>query len=63
MLVAGVRVTYDDRGPKSRLRMTGPEAYDVLAENDRRAQKGSGKAKGKASSGKGGKLDSTAYPL
>ncbi|SIP96298.1 phage baseplate assembly protein [Bosea sp. TND4EK4] len=63
MLIAGVRVTYDDRGPKSRLRFTGPEAYDVLAENDRRAEKGSGKAKGKASSGKGGKLDSTAYPL
>ena len=63
MLVAGIRVAYGDRGPQTKLRITGPEAYDLLPENDRRADKGSGKSKGKASSGKAGKLDGTANPL
>jgi len=63
MLVAGVRVAYGDRGAQTRLRLTGPEAYDLLPEADRRADKGSGKSKGKASSGKAGKLDGTANPL
>lgn len=60
MLVAGIRLSYGDRGELTRLRFTGPEAYDLLPENDRRAEKGSGKAEGKGGSGK---LDSTAYPL
>jgi prophage tail gpP-like protein len=63
MLVAGVRVSYGERGARSSLRMTGPEAYDLLPENDRRADKGSGKSKGKVSSGKSGKLDGTAKAL
>lgn len=63
MLVAGVRVSYGERGVRTGLRLTGPEAYDVLPEGDRRADKGSGKSAGKANSAKGGKLDSTAYPL
>lgn len=63
MLIAGIRVSYGDRGPRTSLRMTGPEAYDLLPEKDRRADKGSGKSKGKASSGNSGKLDSTANPL
>lgn len=63
MLLAGVRLTYGERGERTSLRMTGPEAYDLLPENDRRATKGSGKSEGKASAGKGGKLDGTARPL
>lgn len=59
MLVAGVTYSYGTRGERARLRVVGPEAYDLLPEADRRANKGRG-ADAAASSGK---LDSTAYPL
>jgi prophage tail gpP-like protein len=59
MLLAGVRLSYGDRGEQTKLRMTGPEAYDLLPEGDRRAKKSSGKATTSSS----GKLDGTARPL
>lgn len=62
MLIAGTRLTYDERGVMTRLRITGPEAYDVEPEGDRRTNKKSKGAKGSSSSGSG-KLDGTAHPL
>ncbi|WNJ89174.1 phage baseplate assembly protein [Bosea sp. 685] len=62
MLLAGVRVSYSQRGEETRLRITGPEAYDLLPEADRRAKKSSGKTKASASTS-AGKLDGTARPL
>jgi prophage tail gpP-like protein len=64
MLLAGVRATYDERGEATRLRITGPEAYDLLPEGDRRSNQGgkSGKSSS-AGSSSGGKLDGTARPL
>lgn len=62
MLLAGIRVSYDERGEMTRLRICGPEAYDLLPEADRRAKKDSGKG-GKTGKGGSSKFDSTARPL
>ena len=61
MLLAGVRLSYDERGESTNLRVTGLEAYDLLPVGDRRSNKKSGK-KTSSKSG-GGKLDGTANPL
>lgn len=62
-LIAGVAISYDERGELTRLRVTGREAFDLLPVGDRRSQKKSGK-KGKSKGGtKPGGLDSTAKPL
>ncbi len=63
MLIAGVRLTYDARGEATRLRMTGPEAYDLKPEGDRRDKNGKAKGAAKSASGSTGKLDGTARPL
>lgn len=62
MLLAGIRVTYDERGDRTRLRICGPEAYDLLPEADRRAKKDSAKG-GKTAKSGSSKLDGTARPL
>jgi prophage tail gpP-like protein len=59
-LIAGVSITYDERGEMTRLRVTGREAFDLLLVGDRRSQKKSAKKKGGS---KPGGLDSTAKPL
>lgn len=62
-LIAGVAISYDERGELTRLRVTGREAFDLLPVGDRRSQKKFGK-KGKSKGGtKPGGLDSTAKPL
>lgn len=58
MLTAGVTFIYDERGTQTQLRLTGPEAYDLEPEEDRRSNKKGGK-RGK----KGGPLDGTATRL
>lgn len=59
-LIAGVSISYDERGEMTRLRVTGREAFDLLPVGDRRSQKKSGKKKGGS---RPGGLDSTAKPL
>ena len=58
--IAGVSITYDERGEMTRLRVTGKEAFDLQPVGDRRSQKKSGKSKGGS---KPGGLDGTAKPL
>lgn len=60
-LIAGVAITYDERGEMTRLRVTGREAYDLMPVGDRRSQRKLGKKKSGGS--KPGGLDSTANPL
>lgn len=60
-LIAGVAITYDERGEMTRLRVTGRETYDLMPVGDRRSQKKSGKKKSGGS--KPGGLDSSAKPL
>ncbi|NIX75382.1 phage baseplate assembly protein [Microvirga terricola] len=55
LLAAGVTFLYDERGTQTRLRLTGPEAYDMDPEGDRRCNK-------KRRRG-GGALDGTARAL
>lgn len=64
MLIAGVCYMYGDRGEQTRLRLTGPEAYDLQPEGERRQSKrGKSKSGGSSSGGGSGKLDGTAFPL
>ena len=65
MLIAGVVYGYGDDGETTRLRMTGPEAYDLLPEEERRNKSSAGRKGGKSSkSGKStGALDGTAEAL
>lgn len=65
MLIAGVTYRFDEGGPYTRLRLAGPEAYDLEPDSDRRqnhkrggAAKSAGKSKGATKA-----LDSTAEPL
>lgn len=60
-LIAGVSLTYDERGEATRLRVTGREAFDLMPIGDRRSQKKSGKKKSGGS--KPGGLDGTAKGL
>lgn len=58
MLTAGVTFIYDERGTQAKLRLTGPEAYDLEPEEDRRSNKKGGKRRKR-----GGPLDGTASRL
>jgi len=58
MLTSGVTFLYDERGTQAQLRLTGPEAYDLEPEEDRRCNK-----KGRKRSRSGGPLDGTANRL
>jgi len=60
MLVAGVTFSHDEGGSATRLRLTGPEAYDMEPEGNRRANRKGAKSGGK---GSGKPLDSTAHEL
>lgn len=70
MLIAGVCFMYDERGEQTKLRLTGPESYDMENEGKRRQNKSRGKgSKGSKASGGGssaggsGGLDGTAEAL
>ena len=63
LLIAGIVMNYGPQGSVTELRLTGKEAYDIMAESDDAAGSGSN-----ASSGSGGKttgtdLDTRAEPL
>jgi prophage tail gpP-like protein len=60
MLVAGVVYTYGAEGVRTRLKLTGPEAYDLLPEDERRGQRGPDAEEG---GGREAGLDSEASPL
>jgi len=65
MLIAGVVYAFDEDGPKTRLRLCGPDAYDLEPVGDRRQNhKGGKSSKGGGKSGGSGKaLDRTAEAL
>lgn len=65
MLIAVVTYAYDEGGSSTRLRLTGPEAYDLEPESDRGENHKRGGAAKSAAKGKSAPkaLDSTAEPL
>jgi prophage tail gpP-like protein len=60
MLVAGVTYSYGAEGVRTRLKLTGPEAYDLLPEGERRSSRGE-ESEGGLTHEAG--LDSEARPL
>ncbi|HWJ72413.1 MAG TPA: Mu P family protein [Kaistia sp.] len=63
MLISGVTYTADEQGCATRLHLTGPEAYDVEPEEERRRNHRRSRRKSGSSKGATGKLDSTAERL
>ena len=55
LLIAGIVLTYDEKGSMTTLRITGKEAYDIMAEDDEEGSSGE--------DDESGNLDSRAEPL
>ena len=62
MLIDGVTFDYDGNANRTNLRLTGPYAYDLQEEGERKKNKKS-KGKGKSNGKSGGGLDGTAHAL